>query len=113
MFPKIYSKPALTKTKLAFFFFPFFAMMTVVSFVYNNYSKESASLALFHTKSQRIDKVGNDVRILSGQTILLKQGHQKPVAQVCVWAAFEYLQGPRFHHFSRQHVSVLGHPTGK
>jgi len=45
-------------------------------------------------------EVGRDLQRSSGPTLLLKQGHLKPVAQDCVQVAFEYLQGWRLHNLS-------------
>ena len=48
-----------------------------------------------------------------GPTLLLKQGHLKPLAHDCVQSAFEYLQGGELHNLYGQPVPVLSHPRGK
>lgn len=65
------------------------------------------------SQNSRMIEVGRDLWRSSGSIPLLKQGHLEPVVQYYVQTDFEYFQGQRLHHVSRQPVPVLGHPHSK
>lgn len=58
-------------------------------------------------------EVVRELWTLSGPTTLLKEGHLQPVAQDCIRAASESLQGWRLHVLSRQPEPVLNHSHRK
>lgn len=65
------------------------------------------------SQNHKLVEVGRGLSRSPGSTPLLKQGHQKPVPQDHVQVAFEYLQGWRLHHLTRQPMPVLSHPQYK